>query len=282
MTRRARKKAEGIIYAKLDTKLIGHPKMLAACSADPLAFELYVRALLWSKQNETDGVIPFAALGMMGFSGDSMAVARILVEAGLWEDDNSVHSAAFFVHDYDRYQRTQADVKRISRAGRTAAKARWDRESGGKRIAYESHTNRNAKSMPETETETETELNPNKPSSSNRSTPPRQLVDEVWQAYKRHHPAARFTTEGKGNRKALIERALRSHPAGELVAAIHGIHSSEYHVENGYASDLGLTLRDADHIEKYAAMTAPNGHAGNGESRLARAQRLAAEREATR
>lgn len=79
-------------------------------------------------------------------------------------------------------------------------------------------------------------------------------VREVWEAYAEHHPRAAFTTSGKNNRKSIIERALKSHGSDECAAAIHGIHASEYHVQHGYAGDLELTLRDADHIEKYAAI----------------------------
>lgn len=103
--------------------------------------------------------------------------------------------------------------------------------------------------------------------------PLRSDIASVWQAYAIHHPGATFTTSGKNNRKGLIERALKTKPAAELIAAIHGIHSSAYHVDNGHARNLELTLRDADHIERYAAMADEVEATSPGESRLDRALR---------
>lgn len=108
-----------------------------------------------------------------------------------------------------------------------------------------------------------------------------QLSDDaakVWSTYRGYHPKAALSATGKNNRKGIIERALKLHDADTCVAAIHGIHASDYHVSNGYAGDLELTLRDADHIEKYAAL-----HSGtNGKPQLTAEDydRIAAEREA--
>ena len=96
-------------------------------------------------------------------------------------------------------------------------------------------------------------------SSSQAARPARVTADHpVFVAYLEHHPRATFTTEGKNHRRGLIERALKmGKPVDELVAAVHGIHTSDYHLENGHAANLELTLRDADHIERYAAMWEP-------------------------
>lgn len=93
--------------------------------------------------------------------------------------------------------------------------------------------------------------------SERRPARARSEVEQVWQAYAEHHPRATFTTTGKNHRRGLIERALRTKPVDELVAAVHGIHTSDYHVDGGHAANLELTLRDADHIERYAAMWEP-------------------------
>jgi hypothetical protein len=280
-----RRQKEDILFAKLDVRLLGHPKMVRATGREPSSFELYVRALLWSKQFETDGVIPFEALAMLGFRADPMPAARALVTEKLWHE----FPDGFGVNDYDRYQTTKRDRNALATKRQRAANVRWSRERQRRKeaakalqetaaaqlqIGMQVHMQNDARDRDRDREE----KNNHKPTSSRRSTPSLELVDEVWQAYARHHPRARLTTEGKGNRRDIIRRALRSHPPGELVAAIDGIHESEYHVDNGYAADLGLTLRDADHIEKYAAMASENGHVA-GESRLARARRVQSERD---
>ena len=82
-------------------------------------------------------------------------------------------------------------------------------------------------------------------------------AQQVWDAYHGYHPKAQLTTTGKNHRKGIIERALTIHDADTCTAAVHGIHSNTYLAENGHAGNLELTLRDADHIEKYAAMWEP-------------------------
>lgn len=268
MTRRARKKVEGIIYAKLDTKLISHPKMLAACAEDPLALDLYVRALLWSKQNETDGRIPFPALGILGFSGDvPVDTANVLVDVGLFRafDDG------FGINDYDLYQQTKRDRDQLSKDRRRAANTRWKRDRGTKHRAMQVHSKVQSKLPAETETETETELNPKNHRRASSTWP------TIWSAYTARHPATKPTEK---RRRLLAAREREGYDEQTLLAAIEGNHADPWCSGDNPGGktyhSFELIFRDAAHVEQYAAI-AQNG---NGrESRLDRALRRAAERE---
>jgi hypothetical protein len=87
-------------------------------------------------------------------------------------------------------------------------------------------------------------------------------VHLVWGEYQKLHPQAKLSAE----RKRLIASRLRLYPADMLIAAIHGNHADPYcNGENPTGTtyhDLGLIIRNADKIEKYAAL-ATNGHRPN-------------------
>lgn len=85
-------------------------------------------------------------------------------------------------------------------------------------------------------------------------------IEAVWNAYRSYHPRANLTAD----RRKLIQRRLRDHTVGSLVAAVHGNHAdphcngqndrgTEYHA-------LKLILRDADQIERYAGITTNGIH----------------------
>jgi hypothetical protein len=263
MTRRARKKVD-VIYAKVDVKLLGHPKMIRACSEDSGAFELYVRGLLWSKQNETDGVIPFGALQMMGYSGSAIDTANVLVAERLWH----AFPDGYGVNDYDRYQRTRTEVQARSKAGRKGAVARWERDSGSKRSASDSHAKRNAKSMPDTDTDTDTVKGPHRRASSTWPT--------IWSAYTARHPTTKPTEK---RRRLLAAREREGYDEQTLLAAIEGNHADPWCAGDNPGGktyhSFELIFRDAAHVEQYAAV-AQNGN--GGESRLDRAHRIAVEK----
>lgn len=104
---------------------------------------------------------------------------------------------------------------------------------------------------------------------------PRKLVDRsattrVWSAYEEHSPQAKLTAA----RKQLIQRRLKDYPEETLVAAIHGNHQDPWcNGENPAGRTyhgLDLILRNADTIEKYAAL-AMNGT--NGKPQLSPEER---------
>jgi hypothetical protein len=85
-----------------------------------------------------------------------------------------------------------------------------------------------------------------------------ESVAEVWVAYSRHHPRSVPSDE----RMALIERRLKDHSVEDLIDAIEGNHLDSHcngqNVRHREYHDLGLILRNADHIERYGAI-ARNG-----------------------
>lgn len=83
-------------------------------------------------------------------------------------------------------------------------------------------------------------------------------IREVWQAYLGHHPRAHLDSR----RRRLIATRLRDgFAAADLVAAIHGNHRSPWHCganqERKSYHDLGLILRNADTIERFASEGSP-------------------------
>lgn len=79
-------------------------------------------------------------------------------------------------------------------------------------------------------------------------------IREVWQAYLTHHQRAHLDTR----RRRLISTRLRDgFTVDQLTAAIHGNHRSPWHCgdnpDGKSYHDLGLILRNADTIERFAA-----------------------------
>lgn len=74
-------------WVRLDSNIHAHDKILALLSDESRskwqAVALYVFALGWSGGQETDGLIPKSALGMLH---GTPACARLLVKYRLWEE----------------------------------------------------------------------------------------------------------------------------------------------------------------------------------------------------
>lgn len=81
---------------------------------------------------------------------------------------------------------------------------------------------------------------------------PAGAVDRVFAVYLAHHPRAALDAK----RRALIIRALKMQPEGMCIAAIEGNHVDPHccgsNERNKEYHDLGLCLRDDDHIVRYA------------------------------
>lgn len=259
------------MYARVDVQLLGHPKMLRACAEDPGCFELYVRGLLWSKQVETDGVIPFGALQMLGFSGDAIETAHVLMQVHLWD----ALDEGFAVHDYDRYQITKRERETLSTKRRRAARARWNavtkRDPTPMHAAQQRAMQVHSKSHANTDTDTDTELKPKNRSRASSTWP------TIWSAYTELHPTTKPTEK---RRRLLAAREREGYDQAMLLAAIAGNHADPWCSGDNPGGktyhSFELIFRDAAHVEQYAAI-AQNGN--GGESRLDRALRRAAERE---
>lgn len=85
--------------------------------------------------------------------------------------------------------------------------------------------------------------------------PARQVFDAYLEARKAKvgggHPPAL-----SDKRRALVATRLKDHPVEQLVDAVRGIWASSFHVEKGF-TEFDLALRDAEHVERFAALAVP-------------------------
>lgn len=117
-------------YFKLDVGYMSNPKVLAVIDESPSAVMLHVASIGYAAQHLTDGIVPVRALLRM--TGATQDDADLLIAAGLWDDGPTGGKAT--VHDYLQHQRSSAEVKGASEAGKRGAQARWnaDRNADGK------------------------------------------------------------------------------------------------------------------------------------------------------
>jgi hypothetical protein len=241
-------------WVKLYDDLLEHPKMV---EAGPEAFALYCATLLYCHRNDTDGRIHAAKLrGLLDLS-KPMTVAAKLVAAKLFERSGDW----FQVHDYTLHQTSHADRARWREYGLQGAAIRWanrhrnegpDREAKGppsepliakergKRkedisISSISHLNQE----PELKL-TGIEVAP--------EMPVLRVFDEWCKAFNRGPRTAL-----DGQRKQVIQRALKTYTADELVMAIQG-YTHDPWPERKRRNEITLLLRDAQHIEEGMAL----------------------------
>lgn len=88
-------------WGKVDDKLWGHPKWMAATGP---ARGLWITALSWCMSQETDGFVPRHALV---FLGGTTRHAVSLVAAGLWE----ASEGGWTFHDWAEYQPDAASMR---------------------------------------------------------------------------------------------------------------------------------------------------------------------------
>lgn len=110
-------------WVKVDDKAWSHPKFTDLSGN---AVRLWLFALCWCNQQETDGNIPRGALRVLGGSPKD---ARALVSAGLWK----VTDAGWEVHDFLQYQpsRAQRNAQREGIRNRVAKHRNGGGSGGG-------------------------------------------------------------------------------------------------------------------------------------------------------
>lgn len=246
-------------WVKVDDTATEHPKI---AGVGPLGLAMWVAGLAYCNRNLTDGFIPAAkartlidwtqtdgngvcwqigltldgSLASRGIDVTSDLVIETLVDAGAWHEVNG----GYEVHDYLDYQPSREQVER-------------EREEG-KRRAAKSREKRSAKVRPNFAVTSGDPVPVPVPQSESKDSPWIGEIGKVWDAYLKHHPSAKLTRE----RRDLIGRRIKAYPVEVLVAAIEGNHRSPYHCgENPGGKkyhDLGLILRDADKIERFAEL----------------------------
>lgn len=119
-------------WAKLDVGYFDNPKVVELAEARPRVVMLHLRAILYSRQHLTDGVVPtrtLARLACADYCGSkcephSEPQCDVCegVQNGLFEWTESGHLA---VHDYLSHQDSREQVMRRKDAGQAAASSRW-------------------------------------------------------------------------------------------------------------------------------------------------------------
>jgi hypothetical protein len=152
------KKAPGI-YARLYASSLTHPKLVELSDG---AWRLYFSAIVWSRQNLTDGHVPAAVVPMLlpARSRKHLAnVRRMLNECVAFGLVSLSDSGDVTITDYDHHQETRSEVESKresrSRSGKLGAEAVWsdgkrhserrserDSKRDGKRMARERESER--------------------------------------------------------------------------------------------------------------------------------------------
>ena len=117
-------------WTRLDDQFHTNPKLTALSDA---AFRLYVNGLVWSVANLTDGRISFvnASQTLGNPHGNSVRNAiRYLVEERLWEPDAD-EPDVWWVHHFDQYQPTKAQIEQEREATRRRVAKHRDRRGNG-------------------------------------------------------------------------------------------------------------------------------------------------------
>ena len=110
------------VYIKLVVEALTDPKLL---DVGPQGRDLWVRGLLYSKQQMTDGEIPLSALKIVGAGHrNPTATAAQLCHVGLWKRTPNGFSVGEI---WQKYQTTRAEVEQKRAAWRERkAKQRSD------------------------------------------------------------------------------------------------------------------------------------------------------------
>jgi hypothetical protein len=266
-------------WAKFDDAFWSHPKVLRAGNE---AVGAFVRMVCYCAQHLTDGRIDRATA--LSIAGREKVLAA-LVSVGLLDD---LGSDGLAVHGYLERNPSRSTVER-DRASNRDRQRRFAENSHAKRKASQvpnavSNASRNAvtNDAPVPSRPVQEEETPTPSAGTVESTPALTLdapetgavapasaraggvVVELFKHWQRvhGHPSAKLDPK----RRRTIERALKSHGADAVRAAIDGCARSPFHRgqnDRGQVyDDLGLILRDASQIEKFAALATPTAPKG--------------------
>lgn len=114
-------------WAKLDDRLDSHPKFIRAWRRSPAAVGLWTFGLTYSSRHALAGFVPEEALLLLDADP---ADVDVLVEVGLWEQENGGHR----IHDFADFNPTEdLRAKRAEagrRGGRASGKVRRQKAAG--------------------------------------------------------------------------------------------------------------------------------------------------------
>ena len=106
---------------RLDDGFPDHPKISNLSDG---AFRLHVAGLCYAARYRTDGLVPQAIIASL-VRPYRRAVLSELTDRLLWVDLGE--AAAYEIHDYLDWNMSRDKLDQLSRAGREAARRRWER-----------------------------------------------------------------------------------------------------------------------------------------------------------
>lgn len=268
------------LYSRVYGSITWHAKALAAGDA---ALGVWVRLLGHCAQHLTDGRIPTAIAVAVGAS--SPGAIEALARVGLLEPVEG----GYQMHDYLDHNASKADIEAARDAARerkaksrSAAKTMQSRVTsrvtgtvtsrvtdgvshGVRPFLEEDEEEKEKEEKEETPTPLrespeverplaleETKTGADAPASARAGG----VVVELFQHWQRVHGHPQSKLDGK--RRRAIERAVKSHGADVVRAAIDGCARSPFHKgqndRGAVYDDLTLILRDASKIEGFAAL----------------------------
>lgn len=112
-------------YFRVDVGYFTNPKVALILSESPTAVVLHLESIAYASQHLTDGIVPKSlVMRLVGATDDD---AALLIESGMWL--STIKPGEVAVRDYLEHQRSAAEAKKLSDAGRKAAESRWQSES---------------------------------------------------------------------------------------------------------------------------------------------------------
>lgn len=251
-------------WVRLDDTMPEHAKIAGLSNA---AFRLHIEGLCYCARNLSDGAIPRTISKRMS----TPRAASELVNAGVWRATES----GYEIHDYTQYQPTREEVldrrQKRAEAGRRGAEARWrgDGKPDGKPHS-KPHGKTDAVAMANQMAKPCPDPTPTAEEVKNTSSAPRER-DPIWDAFVASLGAAPATTSGRGAWNAAAKQLRDIHIDPALIS-----HAVSEHQRLWPNIEPVTPTSIAKH---WTTLTAThNGHAP-GETRLARARRVSAERE---
>lgn len=267
-----------VSWVKLDDRLWSHPKVRRAWKRSRGSIGLYMLALTYSAQHETDGLLDSEWIeDMLPAKKEREQALDALVSAGLFDEE----SEGFRIHDYldhnesreDAEARRERDRERKARGGRGGR----SKDSGGTPDGFHAESAGNPSGLRVDSASTrapvpsrpvpslgETALSANADAGQEtlavldvaRSVPADvQAVFDGWIAATGKSPTR---TKLDSKRRNRIKVALKSHGLEDCLAAVRGWKASPHHrgenPQGTVYNDLDLLLRDAAHIEKFATL----------------------------
>jgi hypothetical protein len=121
-----------VSYVTLDTNFYRHPKVLAmGCRSDALvARGVYIAALMYARENLTDGFIPLEALPqldpLVGPAAAKKAANKLLL-AGLFTRRRG-RFTGYYIEDYTKHQQSKNDVEQARLQAKERKRKQRERE----------------------------------------------------------------------------------------------------------------------------------------------------------